>query len=129
MRRLCERLKESHRSMADLFCGGKTFLLPQKDLFIAGLDKPETILYNKSKFYRMKSEEQRQVAVTTVVQRARHWWEPAHAMAVNGFVRSAEKGFSRYLPPRPRVTAEGYSCVNAAYLFLELRRSFAVYLF
>ena len=84
-----------------------------------GLDKPKMIHYNESKFYRMKSEEQRQVAVTTVAQRARHWWEPAHAMAVNGFVRSAEKGFSRYLPPRPRVTAEGYSCVNAAYLYLN----------
>lgn len=83
-------------------------------------------LDNKSKFHTRKSEEQRQVAVTTVAQRARRWWEPAHTMAVNGFVRSAEKGLPRYLPPCPHVTAEGYLCERGVPV---LGRSFAVYLF
>lgn len=91
------------------------------NIFSIFLDKLKLFLYNESKFHRTKSEEQKQVTVTTVAQRARQRWKPAHTMTVNGFVRSTEKGVR---PPVPAAASARYSgrvfMRKAAYLLCDV---------
>jgi hypothetical protein len=65
-----------------------------------------------------KSCEQKQVANMAVPQRARQLLR-AGAYGVCEWVceEHSERNFSQYLSPCPHVTAEGYLCVFAAYLF------------